>query len=314
MDKFRVISDLHLDINARFNVSFRRDSIFTVVAGDLGGDIEQDCKWLKKNISQGVFVAGNHIVYNASNKALEDFKEELHAEYPKGSSITFLDESVGLVEKEVDGIVFLGSTLYTDYKYKTYDYHEDDEQTIARNMRYANLGLNDFCVGKTTRDDSLGMLYPTDYKKWHERTIAAFEDSLTRNKDKDVVIVTHHCPSPKCISKQYVGNELNASYVSDLEDFIQDHKNIKCWCCGHVHHKDSFKLGDCLIVMNPLGYCKYMSFSEGGRDWSFNTFVNTKTWELEVQSCGLTKIKRAYKAERERVRKLYEDFAQAFMI
>lgn len=324
MDKFRVISDLHTDLNARFGVSFRKDDIFTVVAGDIGGDVNQNCQWLKKNISNGVFVAGNHIVYNAFNTPIEDFKEAFHKEFPVDAKITFLDESVGVIEKEIDGIVFIGSTLYTDYKYQTGRYHDSVDATIRQNMRYAYDGLNDFRVGKTRERaypsyvdaaaPDIYMLSPENYRGWHEKTMKAFKEALARHADKEVVIVTHHCPSPRCISEQYVGNELNASYVSDLEGFIKKHDNIKCWCCGHVHHKDSFKVGNCLVVMNPLGYCKYGGFMERGAEWSFDTFVNTKTWELEVKPRNIARMKRAYNAEVKRVHKLYSDYWSAFMV
>jgi hypothetical protein len=38
---------------------------------------------------------------------------------------------------------------------------------------------------------------------------------------KKIVLITHHAPSPQAISKRYISDGLNASYVSDLKGFIK---------------------------------------------------------------------------------------------
>ena len=39
MEKFRVISDLHIDYNHDYDVKLKKDDIFTVIAGDIGGQM-----------------------------------------------------------------------------------------------------------------------------------------------------------------------------------------------------------------------------------------------------------------------------------
>lgn len=374
MDKFRVISDLHLDINK--SIYLEKDDIFTVIAGDISGKpnifsfkLDVDCNkfyinadtkqvleylenknktetiltynkhddtwidedgnvvtedecdisvqpkpyrydpisfknenvpdgtrinisyynknnWLREHISKGVFVEGNHIGYNYDGFTVDELKQQLTKEFPLDSDITFLDESIGVISKEVDGILFVGTTLYTDYKYvnkesDAYGFMSDmsENDIIYSNMRTAFKSMNDFklTIKEYDENDDIVNMSPLDYLEIFKKSIQKIKEVVEKNKDKEVVVVTHHCPSPKCISRNYVSSNLNASYVSDLEDFITSHENIKCWVCGHVHHQNHFKIGNCLVVMNPVGYKCYKE------DINFepNLFVNTKSWEIE---------------------------------
>lgn len=400
MEKFRVISDLHMDINSKYSFEIEDKDTFTLVAGDTSGEpylitckcanpsvgvdienrekaikfigenrvrakfiydktegswkyngmvvternsgiyiyengtlpreegwvsmikdgdeivfsIKNVEKWLRKNVKNGLIVAGNHLVYNRFGLSIEEHKRRLAKKFPIGDSFSFLDNSVGVMTKEVDGILFIGSTLYTDYKLPVSGERGlSEQQTIDYNKRMASPkmsggGLNDFNFGKTEEatynkawsfegDSELSYLTPTNYERFFKRTFEEIKKlvEMDANKDKDIVILTHHCPSPKCIDAVYVDSPLNASYVSNLEDFITSHKNIKCWVCGHVHHRANFLVGQCRVVMNPLGYCKYGEFlsSKDGisGEWSPYTYVNTKTWEVEKTDYDLTKFK-----------------------
>lgn len=400
MEKFRVLSDLHMDINAKFPFSVDDPSIFTVIAGDTSGHpclIDVECnngdigvdikntqkaeeffkgqkttkvrfdglkeawvnrgrvvpsdvveftingawnydftgkigkkmtfsdgesvrfriknieKWIRDNVGSGIIIAGNHLVYNRNGYSIEELKRQLGKRFPIDSNISFLDNSIGVMSKEVDGILFVGSTLYTDYRLPTCDSETgmDASRLVEMNKRRATPkvsggGLNDFNFGKTEEcaynrswnlqsDDELAYLTPDNYERFFNRTMEELTKIVESNPDKEVVVVTHHCPSPQCIDSIYVDSPLNASYISDLEGFIKGHKNIKCWICGHVHHRASFKIGDCLIVMNPLGYCRNGEFLESadGKSWEWtpNTFVNVKTWEMEKAPFDLKRWK-----------------------
>jgi hypothetical protein len=272
--------------------------------------------WLEKNVKRGLLVAGNHLVYNRSGLSIEEQKRRLAARYPIDSDFSFLDNSVeNGMTKVVDGILFVGSTLYTDYRLPTSGEKEFAEQEIVDyNKRMASPkmsggGLNDFNFGKTEEStynkawslegsSDLSFLTPTNYERFFNRTFKMIKNIVESkdNKDRDIVVLTHHCPSPRCIDSAYVDSPLNASYVSDLEDFITSHKNIRCWVCGHVHHRANFLVGQCRVVMNPLGYCKYGEFlsSKDGMswDWSPYTYVNTVTWEVEREEYDLSKFRR----------------------
>lgn len=405
MEKFRVLSDLHMDINENFPFSVSDNSIFTVIAGDTSGtvcsisascdnpyicvDIKGERKaieffghvksakisyeqksgnwiydgnvvtsensgiyissgsandfpkdednadkmavtlnfsnfaedWIRDNVKRGIIVAGNHLVYNHDGYSIEELKRRLGRAFPLESDISFLDDSIGVISKRVDGILFVGSTLYTDYMLPCGENVAFDEKSLIERNKWlaqpkmSGGGLNDFNFGYTEYctyanrwlepDGGKFRLTPNNYERFFHDTFGSIRRVVEENADSEVVVVTHHCPSPRCISSKYVDSALNASYVSNLEDFILSHKNIRCWICGHVHHRADFRIGDCLVVMNPLGYCKYgeyMANGDGTKAWSPDTFVNVKNWEIERNSVDLGEWDMAYEnMERKRL-------------
>lgn len=274
MDKIRIISDLHLDLNKRYPLKLERD-VFTVIAGDTSGDPKHGSNWIQRHIKNGVFVSGNHLVYNKSGLTIQELREIYANNFPESKSMTYLEKMTekGIFYKKVDGILFVGSTLYTDFRLN--GRYEDNVYWSRRRMNDYHWGL--------VKDDRLGTiikLNPEYLAECFKKTLAAFTEVIERfqkeEPDTPVVVVTHYCPSKKCISEAYLDSEMNASYVSDLEDFITSHPNIRLWACGHIHSQDSFKVGNCLVVMNPRGYvdrCEDAQFDP-------ELYVDTKNWEL----------------------------------
>ena len=80
----------------------------------------------------------------------------------------------------------------------------------------------------------------------------------TKEENKKVVMVTHHCPSTICIPEKYRGDKtMNPGYVSNLEDFILDNPQIKLWTHGHMHNVSDYMIGSTRVVCNPRGYYMY---------------------------------------------------------
>ena len=287
--KLRIISDLHLDVNFNVPLSLEDKDVFTLIAGDVAGDPSVAVKWLRENVHNGIVVAGNHMVYNKTKMPIEDLREFYAGEFPVENCLTYLDclTEEGVFTKEVNGILFMGSTLYTDYKLPVSAYLKgtsaaDDSVDVRMNMLFGQRFLNDFVWG-TTRDGGADRIYltPEHYLKWFEKTLKLFDDKLTEIEKTriglPVVIVTHHGPSTGCIAKQYIGSSVNSSFVSDLDWFIKKHPSIKLWNCGHVHNRFAFKVGSCLVVANPRGYCRVGET----KNWNPNLTVDTDSWEIE---------------------------------
>ena len=309
MKKIRVISDLHMDINKNYGFSLRDglyEDVFTIVAGVTSGDPSLSVKWLKENITKGIAISGNHLVYNHKNKTIQQLRNIMKKGLPIDGDVTYLDADCGVVSKVVDGILFLGSCLYTDYTLPTKWNSAGD---TVLNMNAARGGLNDFRWGGTKfemkmvpdyaspsfpvpnvkRKVCTRFLDPSDLEKSFHKTIKMFTEILDTNEKSDnplpVIVISHHAPTPKCISDVYSHSEINASYATDLEDFIKNHKSIKVWCCGHIHERKIFNIdrddgSHCAIVQNPCGYIRqwYYEYS----NFNPNVFINTETWEIEV--------------------------------
>lgn len=327
--KIRVFSDIHIDVNNGFPFTLRDKDTFTLIPGDVSGNVKGTAKWIQANVHNGMFIVGNHDpAYNDLGWTIKKQKEFLAEKFPIDSQVTFMDEQVGVMSKLIPetNILVIGSTLYTDYQYvseflqRALDdgnarRRENGEKEITAldcNMAAASRGLNDFRwahVEDEFDDRGLKQRYvlPDDYKKWFEITFQKIDQLVHENHDRDIIIMSHHCPSPKCISERYVNNSMNASYVSDLEQFIIDNPNIRAWVCGHVHSVTNTTVGDRgqILLCNPRGYERDME----NLDWTPNTFIDTDTWTVSSKPFTSKKLEKA----REKFRSDFMKWAPFFM-
>lgn len=323
--KIRLISDLHLDINAEYDLDFKAeglDDMFTIVAGDICGSPLKSIQWLKSNISKGAFVSGNHDVYDA-NMPIEDVKALFASEFPASSGIAYFDNEVGVISKDIgENVLLVGDVLYTDYKFKAGFRNPNGD--IRRNIELADPwrgirgGMNDFNYGtcKKTwpgvndRDSaSEHRLVPEYYLDHHEKAFKAMTDVIESNPSKDIIVVTHHCMSPKCIDYEHEDCSFIASYISDKEDWIVAHPNIKCICSGHIHARKNFKVGNALYVMNSLGYCveHLKQWSNEAKDyvfWTPDCIIDTDAWTVEFKPHDMPEWTSKYNKHMEKFKRL----------
>ena len=273
--KIRVLSDLHVDINWRYPLELDDKDTFTIVAGDTANNVDQSIAWTQKNVKQGLVIAGNHLVYENDKQPVSSLKQRFANAFPLDSPVTFLDCMVGTVSKEVNNILFVGTTLYTDYRLLP-DMPEHYARAYSSDPRY---GMNDFYLGYTNDEGQIRHIKTADYQRWFMESKKEIMKAVVKNPDKEIVLVTHHGPSPQCCqaTQDFYGyhgmpKRLQPSYASNLEPFIEAHPNIKLWICGHAHYRRNFRIGSCLVMMNPRGY--------GSESCEFNpnTFVDTKNW------------------------------------
>ena len=65
------------------------------------------------------------------------------------------------------------------------------------------------------------------------------------------MVITHHGPHPLSVHPRYAGDPVNAAFVSDLSELLP---KADLWLHGHVHDSFDYKVGNCRVVANPLGY------------------------------------------------------------
>lgn len=295
MKKFRVLSDLHLDINIKFPFSIN-DDVFTVICGDTSGTPASSIEWIKRNIRAGVGVSGNHLPYNRDDKTMQELRQELAKVFPEDSSFTYLDVETGCFKKVVDGIMFLGSCFYSDMKLSSPRY---EGRSVNDNMKASYVRMNDWHYGIKEKtvfaglDDSPSLKHigPDDYVNWAKNALNAFDLALSENEKMreplPAVVVTHYPLVKEVVEGSfYVDDDNWQSYGNDMADWLLSHPSVKCHCCGHCHDmkKDSrfFKITNdaghqVLVINNSRGYMKR------AHDMTFNpdTFVNVETWEVE---------------------------------
>lgn len=329
--KIRLISDLHIDINDKYPLDLHQsgaNDVYTLVAGDICGSPTKAIDWIKRNLHQGAFISGNHDAYD-TDLPIEEVKEMFHKEFPINSNITYFDNDVGVVSKEIaDGILLVADVMYTDYRLPSMWRNANGDQ--KRNMWIADAalhrsgGMNDFIYGKcmkkfdgandwqsskTTRDD-VWRLVPQWYLEHHNKAFDAVTAVIEANKDKQIILMTHHGLSPQCLDDNYRDDDsLDASYASDKEDWIQAHQNIKCIVSGHVHCRKTFMVGDCRYVMNALGYChrhltQYNKQTGKFEMWTPNCFIDTDNWSVTWEYISNSKWEEQKKKEDEKLMQL----------
>ena len=326
--KIRLLSDLHIDVNHNYPLTLPDDGVFTLIGGDICGTVDDTIKWIHDNVKQGAFCAGNHIVYNPEVKngvkiPIEDLKEKLHKEFPLDADVTFMDDDVGVITKQLtDKVLLIADVMYTDYHLKIPGVNPSGN--VKKNMGLSEPKfskgsyLNDFCYGFTRKemykkepwDKSGGLTYgspkgmwylrPKYYRNHHNRVWRKIVEIVEANPDKEIILMTHHCLSKKCISEDYVNDSLNASYVSDKDAWIEKHPNIKLILSGHVHHRAQFKVGETLYVLNPLGYCRDTLYQKNpdtneNEMWTPNLFIDTDTWKLTKEPYVNKEWEKTYK-------------------
>lgn len=241
--KIRILSDLHIDQNPKFEL--KNKNVFTIIAGDISKDYKLTTKWIQENIKEGLFIEGNH-AFTDKGPSLQEVYKNLQKNFPLNKDVSFLQNTY----KEIDDKIFVGATLWTDFKlgyYYTFN---------KKDLSYRP--LNSYIRGNIIKDDKLKKMTMEDTIKEFHRSIAYIGYICRKFPDKEIIVITHHCPSMLCSAERFRNNILNPALISYLEPFIQEHSNIKAWICGHCHREPlNINLGHCQLLMNPRGYTKY---------------------------------------------------------
>ena len=262
--KARLVSDLHIDVNRDGNFGFRHkecDVLF--IAGDIAGDYRREEKFLNglaTDLTCPIFVvAGNHLGYDYyKNQALEGLweikpnpldGEKLwsinHIKKNVPENVHYLDNDY----VELENYIVFGGCMYSDYKL----YPNED-----LSKRSGEMYLNDFRYVRI-HDKKLNVVRPIntdDYQNLHKKFVQKLKKCI-KETDKDIIVLSHFAPSIQSISDKYLdqGNVyLNASYASNMEDFILQNERIKYWHHGHVHDSFDYMIGQCRVICSPYGY------------------------------------------------------------
>lgn len=233
----QILSDLHLEFMALDNPQAAEADV-VILAGDIGLGTK-GVKWALSSFTVPViYVAGNHEFYHYTCPNLLDDMKKL----TRGSHVHVLEQSA----MEIAGIYFLGTTLWTDYGLNG---------TPERSMAAAAGSMSDHFVIKTQN----GRLFtPEDSLQLHCQSVEWLDHQLTLLKNKNVVVVTHHAPSPLSIAPKFAGDSLNPAFSSNLHELIARHP-IALWVHGHTHSSFDYDLEGTRVVCNPRGYQPYES-------------------------------------------------------
>ena len=229
--KIQVLSDLHLEFYKFEPVENVADVV--VIPGDISSDINS-IKWMRETFpnKEIVYVLGNHEFYT------HNYQERLNQLYKDTSifNVHLLDRGCVII----DGIKFIGCTLWTDFKYS-------GEVNQFNNSQYAKIRMNDFrCIGYNENTFT-----PQDSIDLNKLDVEFLEKELSEITCKTVV-VTHHLPSSKSVVDRFKNDKLTSAFASNL-DYLLGGSDL--WIHGHTHDSCDYVVGKTRVICNPRGYC-----------------------------------------------------------
>ena len=232
-----ILSDLHLSLGA-LKIP-ENDADLVVLAGDIARPKEA-ASWASGIAKPVLYVPGNHEFYGGSIGGSVDELKLLCL----GTNIHVLDND----EVVLDGVRFLGTTLWTDFM--LFGDGEKREAAIQEAIRlmydFSKIRVGDAPKALFSPVDSAALF------KIHARWLEA---KLAEPFSGSTVVITHHAPSRKSIHPRFADSLLNACFVSDAEHLI-DGSRARLWIHGHTHDSFDYVLNGTRVVCNPRGYAR----------------------------------------------------------
>ena len=237
--RIQFLSDLHLEFMPEpsdYSIP-KTEADVIVIAGDIGvqGDIRY-IDWVLRETcgTPTVVVAGNHEAYLSTlQHSIRNWRSAT-----KGTHIHFLERDVA----EIGGTRFLGATMFTDYLLY-------GDRAVA--MCCAEFGLNDHRL--ILLEPNAQKFMPSDALQIHLESRRFLETELEKAYGGKTVVVTHHAPSARSLTKGSRPDALSPAYASNLED-IMARFEISLWFHGHLHHSSDFYVHRTHVLCNPRGY------------------------------------------------------------
>lgn len=228
-----VFSDLHLEREGFTPPPVDADVV--VLAGDISVGT-RGVQWAREWVDgrPALYVVGNHELYGNSLPGLIDELREAAA----GTSIHVLEND----ELIVDGVRFLGCTLWSDFEF-------DGPERRAEAMLLSERVVNDY--GQISTDGRA--LAPEDTRRLHLASRAWLETRLAQAHPGPTVVVTHHAPLIRSRPSSPTLRALAGAFVSDVTPLMGGDR-VALWIFGHTHRIADVELRGTRVISNPRGY------------------------------------------------------------
>ncbi|OJD18840.1 hypothetical protein AJ78_01173 [Emergomyces pasteurianus Ep9510] len=258
MESFQILSDLHLESPAAYDIfEFPAKANVTHLAllGDIGN--VRDPGFLPfieaqlRKFRNVFLLLGNHEPFHSSwaevRRQINEFSREVDQRAQRDPTLglgkfMFLDQTRYDISENV---TVLGCTLHS---------HVSAEQEER-----VSFGLNDFYYidSWTIRDHNNAHAADLAWLNNQVATISASEPH------KKIVIFTHHSPitkDPRAVDPAHSESAISSGFASDLsEEACWNNANVCMWAFGHTHFNFDFTMKDGnghgkRIVTNQRGY------------------------------------------------------------
>jgi predicted phosphodiesterase len=234
--RLQVLSDLHIE-QAPFGLQDGAAVDAIVLAGDIWRGT-RGIDWAREwaDGRPVLYIAGNHEFYGY---ALPGLVDDLRAA-AEGSSIHVLEND----ELLVDGVRFLGCTLWSDFDY-------DGRERRAESMRLCERLVNDY--EHITFGPGDRTLAARDTRMRHLSSRAWLAERLDEAHDGPTVVVTHHAPLIRTRPPTPELRALAGAFASDVTELMGSDR-VDLWIYGHTHQAADLELDGTRVLSNPRGY------------------------------------------------------------
>lgn len=233
--KLHILSDLHLEFSTFEPPATDADVI--VLAGDIGKG-NKGVYWARQAFPDKpiLYVPGNHEFYGTQRQETLALLNMAGQE----NGIHILDDA----EIIIDGVRFLGCTLWTDFMLF-------GEAKKADAMYEGRIFLNDFRV---IQEEDKIPFSPARSIELHEQSLAWLKAKLDEPFDGKTVVVTHHLPSSQSVADRFKYSSLSACFASELDYLFG---KMDMWVHGHTHDNMDYEANGTRVICNPRGYVTY---------------------------------------------------------
>ncbi len=251
--KLLVLSDLHLEDSGFVPDKAALKQCEAVV---LAGDIHPGSKgisWARKTFVNlpVIYVSGNHEYWGGEwDRTIDELREQAEL-----NEVFFLENDSVVV----DGVRFLGCTLWTDFKY--FGIGQRSEL-----MHRASMWMPDYSWIKQSKGESRPIT-PKQTAQRHELSLGWLKKELELEHAGSTVVVTHHLPHKNSCSPQFANDPMTAAFGSKLDVAMIQRANL--WIHGHTHKSVNYRLGDSKSYARVIANLRGVPFQ-----WFGNHFEN----------------------------------------
>ncbi|MBA2960630.1 MULTISPECIES: metallophosphoesterase [Ramlibacter] len=251
--KLQLLSDLHLETQPEVRPTPAPGADLLVLAGDVGsyqpGSLLTDDDFGLQRFSPRhgwpvpvLYVPGNHeydnLDFDATHARLRATCERL--------GITWLEREVLVL----DGVRFVGATLWTDFDALAV---QEPDTTRALRQRHKAFRAAEFYLPKTKAMRRGAPLLAEGWRELGLESQAWLRAALAQPHAGPTVVITHFAPSLRSADPRYGLTPGTAGFCNGLDELLPC---AQLWLHGHLHCPQDYRVGDCRVVANPLGYAR----------------------------------------------------------
>jgi hypothetical protein len=144
----------------------------------------------------------------------------------------------------LDGVRFLGCTLWSDFDY-------DGSERRVESMQLCERLVNDY--EHITFGPGERTLAARDTRMLHLSSRAWLADRLRQSYDGPTVIVTHHAPLIRTRPPSPQLRALAGAFASDVTELMGSDR-VALWIFGHTHQAADVQVDGTRVLSNPRGY------------------------------------------------------------